>query len=210
MKQNRFWLLGVLMALAGCGGDDPDPDPTQTPAPVVLTSDSFNRATFLPDTDAAFGGAAMEWQALGPMSTGLAQNAATSEGLVLAAVESGYANCSVQVKLASVIVSGKEGLIAFRVMNDTNMMWVSADDLGNFKLSKRVTGTDTTIASTALTPAVGDTVRVEFYDSAIKVKLNGVEKLTADDSTHSTRTMHGLFATAAGVAWDDFVIEDCR
>jgi hypothetical protein len=79
----------------------------------------------------------------------------------------------------------------------------------NWALFSVVGGTFTSIGTYSAAAVVGDVVRVQAVGSAIKVVINGVDRITVTDTAVTTGTATGLRSEAnTGIKFDDFSAAD--
>lgn len=97
--------------------------------------------------------------------------------------------------------SAQSGLgIAFRAKDSSNYWRLTADTTAtNWRLIKRINGTDTIVASTpAGTCCQGGLISVDFAGTSITVKVDGQTELSATGSELQTETKVGLYAAGTG------------
>ncbi|MDQ1911432.1 DUF1080 domain-containing protein [Paenibacillus sp. GD4] len=123
-------------------------------------------------------------------STYLATNGGTS-----------WTNYDYSLKLKAASSTTRAGL-AFRVTDNNNYYWTYLYD-GKLYLQKKVAGTNTVLASTAVTYNANTwyTLRVVASGTSLKVYLGGTELLSVTDSAHSAGKI-GLWNQGV-VVYDD-------
>lgn len=117
----------------------------------------------------------------------------TSEGDTenVAYIETGQADCNLQVQVTKFGINATAG-IAFRVTNVNNRYFARLNSTGSVQLFKEVAGSITGLGSWSGTMTSGDWIRVELSGTSIKVKHNGVVRISVTDSFNQTATKHGL------------------
>jgi hypothetical protein len=78
----------------------------------------------------------------------------------------------------------------------------------NYQLYKKVAGTFTALKTIAVTPVIGDVLKVVLSGSTITPYINGVAQAAATDAFNSTATKHGIGVTnsTTNAKFDDFSI----
>jgi hypothetical protein len=183
---------------------------TYTKQISVTITDSFNRA----DSTSGLGNTetGQAWQTVaGTGSTttwgivsGQAYNIAGQDSFQV--VDSGVSDCTVQVKVTDNTNKQYSRLI-FRFVDNANYYMLQSNST-NYQLYKKVTGTFTALKTIAVTPAIGDVLKVVLSGSTITPYINGVAQAAATDAFNSTATKHGIGVTnsTTNAKFDDFSI----
>lgn len=171
--------------------------------PRVVAFDDFTGA----DSGAAIGAAVVggSWTA-GVGTWGLSNNLAyltAATGNAVATLTTTVSDCSIQVTLYTNVADMR---LVFRLSDTSNYLYVERTSTG-YILGKRDTGANSTLASYVTTPLDGDEIRVVASGSAIKVLINGYERVSYTSTFNSTAVKHGIGSlSGASGRWNDFVI----
>lgn len=174
-----------------------------------LPSDDFNRA----DNSSSLGTSSSGhvWSAENG-TWGISSNQAhmnTSTANAVAVVESGVADCTVQVTLAA--LAGFRPGLTFRFVDDSNYwVWYRVTTT-SYQCWKRVSGTFTLMHdATGLTVADGDVIKVVLSGTSIALYHQGSLITTLTSQTdHQTATKHGMYSEIGlptNTRWDDFSV----
>jgi hypothetical protein len=173
-------------------------------AGVVLVSDDFNRA----DSTTAIGTATtgQTWTALNG-TWGISSNQAyltANVGGAIAVVDSGQANCEVEVVYSITNVQSK---VICRASTLSNYIVFNSDGT----LSKVVNGSFTTLGTMSPAPSLasGDIIKITLNGNNITAKVNDGAKgsvLTVTDTFNNTITKHGIGAANTTSRFDNFKI----
>lgn len=150
------------------------------PPLTVWVSDNFDRANSSALGNATTG---QVWSVI-KGSWGISNNQAYSingcPAPGYAVIDAGSKNGYVQV---SIPVNRQDVRIPFRVQDINNLYWV--ENVGSaYIVIKSVGGTQTLLTQiSGVTPADGDTIKIELNDSKIVVYINGIAKASIDDGS---------------------------
>ncbi len=118
----------------------------------------------------------------------------------------------VEVSLSGLVGTDVKAGIAFGYIDANNhyRAYVDRASTGTLYLTKMVAGVETTITSVAWVEAAAAEIRVIKQNERIRVWLNGILEIDADDTAHNTGTKIGLYAAnaLAEAVFDD--IYGCR
>lgn len=175
-------------------------------AAFVTITDAFTRADSAVSLGSTEGTNVKAWSALSGtwgISTNAAYNpSATADGA--AVIDASATDVTVTLSLAA---GGTAG-ICFRATDASN--YYRACRFGtDLQLQKRVAGVNTSlVADFPYTPVANDVLVVIASGSSLTVKVNGVTRLTATDSTYLTQTKHGICCSTgdAALRWDNFSV----
>ena len=125
----------------------------------------------------------------------------------IAYTEASAANADVQVTLTT--ISTDIGVVC-RVVDSNNYILGTATGGSGYRLYKRVAGSFTQLGSTSVNiPANGEVLKLTLNGSSLTLYSNGVSRVAATDSAHSTATKHGLRANSdTSSRFDDFSVTD--
>lgn len=141
------------------------------------------------------------WQASG----GVASASALSSGSAIAYVNAGKADVIATVEVTR---SGGDGGLLLRFVDGNNFISCRHDGT-NVILVKKVSGSNTTVQTTAATYVAGAELRVICEGTKFRVFYNGVAvgtEQTISDAALQSGTRHGLYTTNTGNTFDDLVI----
>jgi len=172
----------------------------------IAVRDTFTRANSTASPGSAETG--QVWQ-VGSGTWGIDTNMAYLSSLVninydRMLVDSGIANAIITVK------------IAVHVITNISRVWIRAVDASNFlvvnaasdyKLYRVLNNVTTQIGSYAGTPASGNVVKITAKGSAVKVYVNGIERISVIETANQNATMHGLSANNIATRFDNFKVE---
>lgn len=100
-----------------------------------------------------------------------------------------------EIRFPTVVVGQR---LVFRFSDAANL-WYVEQQAASYKVYKRVAGIDTLMATHTVTPASGDTIKVSFEGTSIKLYRNGAgPHATITDAHNQTATKHG-FGTASSL-----------
>lgn len=157
--------------------------------------DDFNRANGTALATPSDGGSA--WQAV--LSSFITYDNAAQDtsgtGNAVAVLETSVADVDLQTVL-HVIVNGatNTGLVA-RLQDSDNFIWAQVADTNNYKIFKRISGSNTAIADVySTTPVAGDTLTLTANGSALAFKLNGTTVASATCTDFLSNTKHGIWS----------------
>jgi len=180
----------------------------RTQLPTSLISDSFNRANSATSLSASDTGQA--WTAV-VGTWGINANQAyvavdAGAGTNLAVLDSGVANCSVQVTFSA----AENGMgVAVRETDGNNYFLLLRATSTSLQFYRIQAGVATLLNSSTPTMANGDVFRVTMAANNFSIFRNGVLEFTTTDSFQTSATKHGL-ADSTGIAgterWDDFSV----
>lgn len=149
------------------------------------------------------------WSALvGTWGTiGQAAYLVTDAGEDVALLDSGMANCLIQVQL------NPAGAASHRLLfrgTDASNYWLLQTEFGVYKIYQRVAGGFTgALASFAKTQTDGDVITIWMAGNQVEAYINGYHVMSANSSHNATATKHGIGGannTGAGSRWRDFAI----
>lgn len=129
-----------------------------------------------------------------------------------ATVDAGVANVASQITASRPAGNFPYVGVTARFGDVSNYWTVEAHNTGGtYKLTKRVAGAYTTIASgPAWAAGVAAVLRLEVNGNSINAKINGTSFATTTDAALATNTKHGMKIFdngAAGSTFDDFTVE---
>lgn len=171
----------------------------------TLVSDTFTRA----DSTSTLGSAdtGQAWSA--QVGTwGISGNQACetlATGSANAVVDAGVADGEAEVDVTW--QSGQGGLVARSV--DGNDLLLAIIYAGTLELYKIVAGLSTALGSYAWTPVMGTTynLRISARGSAIKVYLDGTERIAVTETAHQSATKWGIWASSSSAnRFDNFKV----
>jgi hypothetical protein len=191
--------------------------------PATLVADTFDRADSALSLGTASDGGAWTVGDSGDAATlptyGIASNKAYlaapgTQNDPYAWRDAGAADCVVVVDVGvGTSASGSASGLLVRRADSSNYFWIDLYNQGDqVRIGRNLAGVRSIVASTALTIADAQTIRlrVELSGSTFRVYCDGVLKITYTDTNSQAATKHGLYtvnATAAATpTWDNFSI----
>jgi hypothetical protein len=131
-------------------------------------------------------------------------------GTDCAVVSSGIADCDIHVTFYNPDATWSAGSagLTFRDSDNNNLYLLTLSPTG-LTLTKKATGTSTTIGSYSFTPTTRTEykIAVVLRGNTIKCYIDGIERISVNDSFNATATLHGLRSSSATVVLDDFTVE---
>lgn len=174
---------------------------------VTVASDTFTRA----DNTSVIGNAEVggAWTALiGALSSwGISSNQAYSAAganNITIYQSTTASDCTVSITLS--VWSGQMGLWC-RITDASNFIRL-LEAGGTIFLEKIVAGVSSTLGSTAIVLASGDTLSLVMSGNSIVAKRNGTTIITASDAFNATATKHGFGWSAGSLTgrFDNFLV----
>lgn len=168
-------------------------------------SDNFNRADDASSLGTSSGG--QVWSAEAG-TWGISSNQGylpTPTTDARAVVETGLANCTIQVTLATI---GNRPGLAFRHIDSGNYLSVFRVGGLGYQLFKRVAGSWTEMHTESMSTANGDVLKLVLNGSSIEFWVNAVLKESLTESANSSGTEHGLYheSGSESARWEDFSV----
>jgi hypothetical protein len=132
-------------------------------------------------------------------------SAPSGDGNCAATLDAGVADANISVQLNDVNGGGTQGVV-FRATDADNFLFARGFNT-NIQVFKKQAGALVQLASYAGGIAEGDVLAVELLGPVIKVKQNGIVRLTLTDSFNQAATRHGLFTDSSSPSFKHFVVE---
>lgn len=175
----------------------------ETPPSNIIVSDTFNRE----DSTTALGNAdtGQVWTVVAG-TWGIIANQVYNAGNTtnaIATVDTGYSNCTVSVKFATVNTNMK---VMFRVNNSNSFLHIERAP-SSYDLWRNNAGAWTKLATHPSSATNGDAINVNLNGNEITAYLNGSLMYTITEAFNATVTKHGIGANSSGVRFDDFLVE---
>jgi hypothetical protein len=173
-------------------------------------TDSFNRA----DNATTLGNAdtGQAWQIVAGTGSTTTWGIISNQAYNIAGQDSfaiqdaAVSDCTIQVKVSDTSTKQYSRLI-FRFVDKDNHFMLQ-NNTTNYQLYKKAAGTFTALKTIAVTPAIGDIMKVVLSGSTITPYINGVAQAAATETFNQTATKHGIGVTnsTTNAKFDDFSI----